>query len=256
MTLRCSFEQFNAHLIRIRACHTYPLLIAWFIWLLFGSCKAIEKSYKYRLVYLEGASDGKVFEVSSSSFVCFGGKLFEFETVQRSSSLIDPNGTELSKNTSVDTVGLYLLQPDLGRYFRFNYKNRNYVFFDSGRLHNKVHGYNFDYSKSQIPIKIELSSLKDTSLEGESLQLYKKSIAGVDIGKSLMSRYYFSTRKNLKTILTYGNANRFIGVGDIYRFELVKDSVTFIFSVQDLTELSLSEIDTFRKIIFDVNGML
>jgi hypothetical protein len=250
------FRWLKSVLLSRHALYSYPFICLCYIWFLSGSCKGGEKTYKYRLARMDGLEDGRTVEIYSILYVCFQGKLFEYETIQKTSSKIDRTGTEFYRKTAYDTTGLYLIQPDLGRYVRLQYQNGKYEFSDTGRLHNKKQGLHFDYARLRKSVEIEASRLRDTSIDGERLRLYEKVIPGIDSGTPIKTRYYFSKREDLKSVLTLGNAERFIGVGEIYRFEFIKDSMNLIMSVKDLDELSSSEKRTFKKIMSDLRGTL
>ena len=233
-----------------------------FILLLFliviGGCKASETGYRYTIVQKENNAD--LYEGDpGSQFVFFQGHLFEYEISRCTHTKFHVYGgetEEVSRVISYDTLGIYLLQPELGRYFRFQYTLGKYQFADSGRFEQKKHGYKFDNKKEKQRIFLDTRSLKDTAIDGVKLKRYETFKINSLPNDSTIIRYHFFRDSPVKTIMTYGNPTRFSGVNDIFRFDLMTQEVSFCMTVKGMTMLSAFEKKQFSRMLTLVKPFL
>jgi hypothetical protein len=221
----------------------------------FVGCKTNEVGYRYSVAQWEGKAD-TVYQIDRGiDFVFFQGHLFEYDILRSTHTKFDVYGgepEEVSRVTSYDTLGIYLIQPESGRYFRFQDTLGEYKFTDSGRFDQKEHGYKFDYKKERQKVFLHARSLRDTTIEGVKLKRYDTFEIDSVTNDSTVIRYHFFRDSRVKTIMTYGNATNFVGVNDMFRFDLNTKGMNFYMTVTGMKALSASEKKQFKRMLSQV----
>ena len=198
------------------------------------------------------ASDSNANRIESPPgyFVCLQGRILEYEISKVNRSTIE-NWVEKSKVTTYDTLGLYFIKPEIGKYFKIlSDANGDHArFVDSGMIEQKKFGLNFKDRRSETEQTIKPLYVRDTGVQHNKMKLFE--LEDRSTTDTLKVKFFVLKDKYISSILTYMTVNTILKEKQIFRIEVSSKKEKYLYSItiRDLSALPKEQSRFFRKIV-------